>query len=390
VTLLVIAALSCATWVYLLAARGGFWRARERDDAGSPSTADELPWPRVVAVIPARDEAALIGATLGSLLRQDYRGSFAIIVVDDHSSDGTAAAARAAEDGSGRLTVLSAPNLADGWTGKLWAMHHGIDHARALPDPPDYLLLTDADIDYADDVLSALVRRAVRADLVLASLMARLHCQSFAERALIPAFVFYFQMLYPFAWVNRADRPTAAAAGGCMLVQRRALEAAGGVEAIRGELIDDCALARLLKRRGRIWLGLTERVRSVRASSGFAEIRRMVARCAYAQLGFSPWRLGAAAAAMSITYLAPPALALFGSGASQLLGALAWAMMALAFQPTLRLYAVSPAWGLALPAIAATYVAFTLDSAYQRLRGRGGVWKGRVHREPPAAADSGR
>lgn len=388
-TLLAIAALSCATWAYLLAARGGFWRATQRDDAGTPNAADESPRPRVVAVIPARDEAALISATLGSLLRQDYRGSFAIIVVDDHSSDGTAAAARAAAGGSGRLTVLSAPSLPEGWTGKLWAMHHGIDHARALPDPPDYLLLTDADIHYAEGVLAALVRRAVGADLVLASLMARLHCQSLAERALIPAFVFFFQMLYPFAWVNRADRPTAAAAGGCMLVQRRALEAAGGVEAIRGELIDDCALARLLKPHGRIWLGLTERVRSVRAGAGFAEIRRMVARCAYAQLRFSPWRLGAVAAAMIVTYLAPPALALFGSGPTQLLGALAWALMALAFQPTLRLYAVSPAWGLALPAIAATYLAFTFDSGYQHLRGRGGAWKGRIHREPPAAADSG-
>ena len=392
-TALFIAALSCAIWVYLLAARGGFWRAAQRDDAGLPTTPEKMHWPRVVAVIPARDEAALIGVAIGSLLRQDYRGSVALVVVDDHSTDGTAEAvarAAAAAGGSARVTVLAVPSLPDGWTGKLWALHHGIGHVQTLPDRPDYLLLTDADIDYADDTLTLLVRRTVGGNLVLASLMARLRCQSFAERALIPAFVFFFQMLYPFAWVNRADRPLAAAAGGCMLVQRHALQAAGGVEAIRGELIDDCALARLLKPHGRIWLGLTERVRSLRATATFSEIRRLVARCAYAQLQFSPWRLGGVTAGMVVVYLAPPALALFGSGAPQLLGALAWAQMALAFQPTLRLYAVSPWWGPALPAIAMTYVAFTLDSAYQYLRGRGGAWKGRVHCQPPASAASGR
>lgn len=385
--------LCCAIWAYLLAARGGFWRVAQLDDAASPSSPATLSWPRVIAVIPARDEAGLIGAAISSLLRQDYRGAFALVVVDDHSADGTAQAAAqaaAAVGGSERVTVLCAPDLPQGWTGKLWAMQHGLRHALTLADAPDYLLLTDADIEYTDDALTGLVRRSASHHLVLASLMARLHCQSFAERALIPAFVFFFRMLYPFAWVNRADRPTAAAAGGCMLVERHALQAAGGLEPIRGELIDDCALARLLKPHGPIWLGLTERVRSVRVNATFSDIRRMVARCAYAELLFSPWRLGGVAAAMLVTYVAPPALALFGSGAAQWLGALAWAQMALAFQPTLRLYAVSPGWGLALPAIAVTYVAFTLDSAYQHLRGRGGAWKGRVHRQPPAAAGSGR
>jgi hopene-associated glycosyltransferase HpnB len=287
--------------------------------------------------------------------------------------------AAAAASASDRVTVLAAPSLPDGWTGKLWAVHRGVGVAQTLPEPPDYLLLTDADVVYADDMLTALVRRTVRDHLVLTSLMARLRCQSFAERALIPAFIFFFQMLYPFAWVNRTDRATAAAAGGCMLVHRRSLQAAGGVEAIRGELIDDCALARLLKGYGPIWLGLTERVRSVRAYSSLDEIRRMVVRCAYAQLQFSPWRLACATAAMIVSFLAPPVLALLGNGTAQWLGALAWAQMALAFQPTLRLHAVSPWWGLALPAIAATYVVFTLDSAYQHMRGRGGEWKGRVH-----------
>ena len=387
-----IASLCCIVWVYLLAGRGGFWRAQQRDDTLQSTFPEDMHWPRVVAVMPARDEAMVIGETIGSLLRQDYRGSFAVIVVDDHSSDGTAAAAiqaAAAGSASGRVTVLAAPSLPDGWTGKLWAMHHGASHTQALPEPPDYLLFADADTHYADDTLTELVRRTVRDRLVLTSLMARLHCQSFAERALIPAFIFFFQMLYPFAWVNRADRATAAAAGGCMLVHRRTLQAAGGLEAIRGEIIDDCALARLLKRRGPIWLGLTERVRSVRAYASLAEIRRMIVRSAYAELRFSPWLLAGATAAMILTYLAPPALALFGSGAAQLVGALAWAQMALAFQPILRFYAVSPWWGLALPAIAATYIAFTLDSAYQHRRGRGGAWKGRVHREASSREASG-
>jgi hopene-associated glycosyltransferase HpnB len=380
---LLIASLSCIIWIYLLAGRGGFWRAAQRDDAHPTTGAEETHWPSVVAVIPARNEAAVIGGAIASLLRQAYRGSLAVIVVDDHSTDGTSAAARhAAATGSApeRVTVLAAPSLPDGWTGKLWAMRHGISHAEALPEPPDYLLLSDADVRYADDALTELVLRAVRDRLLLTSLMAKLHCQGFVERAMIPAFIFFFQMLYPFSWVNRADRATAAAAGGCMLVLRRSLEAGGGLEAIRGELIDDCALAGLLKAHGAIWLGLTERVRSVRAYASLAEIRSMVVRCAYAQLRYSPWQLMAATAAMTVAYLAPPALTLLGSGMAQLLGALAWIQMALAFQPTLRLYAVSPVWGLALPAIAATYVVFTLDSAYQHMRGRGGEWKGRVHR----------
>src|SRR5208283_4887082 len=266
----------CGIWVYLLAARGGFWRAAQRDDAWLPGTDDERSWPTVVAVMPARDEATVIAATVASLQRQDYRGRFSLIVIDDHSSDGTAvtaARAAAAANAADRLTVLSAPSLPEGWSGKLWAVQQGVRHAACAPQPPDYLLLTDADIAYAPNALSGLVRHSLRHGLVLNSLMARLHCQTLAERALIPAFIYFFQMLYPFAWVNRPERRTAAAAGGCMLVARRALQQAGGIEAIRGELIDDCALARLLKAHGPIWLGLSERVRSVRANASFAAIR---------------------------------------------------------------------------------------------------------------------
>ena len=385
-----VAALGCALWVYLLGARGGFWRAAQRDGTQAPAARPHLTtWPAVVAVIPARDEAALIAQTVVSLLRQDYRGRFAVIVVDDHSTDGTADVARQAAATTGqseRLTVLAAPRLPDGWTGKLWSVSHGVSHALAGPDPPDYLLLTDADIACAADTLASLVGRCVREDRVLASLMAKLRCQSLAERAFIPAFIFFFQMLYPFAWVNHPERRTAAAAGGCMLVQRTALQAVGGIEAIRDELIDDCALARLLKRHGAIWLGLTERARSTRANASLADIRHMVARSAYAQLRFSPALLVGTTAAMVVTFLTPPALAFLSNGAAQGLGALSWVLMALAAQPILRFYAVSPAWGLALPVIAAMYVAFTLDSAYQHWRGRGGAWKGRIHRAAPRAA----
>ncbi len=391
-TMLGVSLLCCAIWGWLLAARGGFWRCRQRDDRDAPAAPGGPPWPRVVAVMPARDEAQVVAASVASLLRQDYAGRLDVIVVDDHSSDGTEARARQAAaqaNASDRVSVLRAPDLPEGWTGKLWAVHHGVVHAQSESDPPVYLLLTDADIHYAENTLTELVRRSLDSRLVLSSLLARLHCQSFAERALIPAFVFFFQMLYPFAWVNRPDRRIAAAAGGCMLVERRALQAAGGIEAIRGELIDDCALARLLKRHGPIWLGLSARVTSIRANASFSELRRMVARSAYAQLSFSPWLLAGTVLAMGVTYLAPPLLVMLGSGVARVLGALGWALMALSFQPTLRLYALTPAWGLALPAIAATYTAFTLDSAYQHLRGRGGAWKGRVHRPASARAAAG-
>jgi len=392
-TVLAIAALSFVVWIYLLAARGGFWRAAQRDDRSMMLPGQHIVWPSIVAIIPARDEAALIGENISTLLGQDYRGSFRVIVVDDHSSDDTAAVARRTATAAGsseRVTVLAAPGLPDGWTGKLWALHHGIRSIQTLPEAPEYLLLTDADTRYADNTLTELVRWAVHDRLVLTSLMARLHCDSFAERALIPAFVFFFQMLYPFAWVNRRDRSTAAAAGGCMLVQRQALEESGGIPAIRDELIDDCALARLLKRRGGIGLSLTRRVQSARAYRSISEVRGMVIRCAYAQLGFSPWWLAVATGAMIVTYLAPPVLAVLGMGIPRLLGALAWAQMALALQPTLRFYGVSPWWGVAFPAIAAVYLVFTIDSACRHLRGKGGEWKGRIHRGAASHEISGR
>ncbi len=366
-----------AIWLYLLAARGGFWLARERDD--------DVPrwngaWPAVTAVIPARDEADCVGKTVASLLQQDYPGAFNVIVVDDQSRDGTAQVAQEAAamlGASDRLTVVEGRTLPAGWTGKLWAQHQGVTFAAGRP-PLDYLLLTDADIVYDAKALSWLVARAEQGRLVLTSLMVKLRCESFAERMFIPAFIFFFQMLYPFAWANDPRRSTAAAAGGCMLVRREALDAAGGMAAIRNALIDDCTLAKLLKTHGPIWLGLTDRVHSIRTYPAIADIRRMVSRSAYAQLRYSPLILAATIGGLALAYLAPVMLAIFSDGIPQFIGIFVWVMMALAFRPTLRFYGLSWPWAAALPLIAAIYMAFTLDSAYQHARGRGGMWKGRA------------
>jgi hopene-associated glycosyltransferase HpnB len=375
----IIAAVSLATWIYLILGRGAFWRARpwEADDrSGEPAA-----WPRVVSVVPARNEADMLPDTLASLLRQDYPGSFGIVLVDDHSEDGTADAARAIAaraQSKHPLTIAAAAALPPGWTGKLWAVRAGIARASEADERPDYLLLTDADIVYEPGAIRGLVASAHARDLALVSLMVELHCESAAEKALVPAFVFFFQMLYPFAWVRDPGRRTAAAAGGCMLVRRDALARAGGIDAIRTALIDDCALARVIKPIGPISLGLTRLARSCRRYPAFADIRRMVSRSAYDQLGQSPLLLAGTVAGMALCYVAPPLFAVFGSSLARGLGIAAWALMAVAFQPILRFYRRSPLWGLALPAIAATYVAFTLDSAYQHARGRGGLWKGRV------------
>lgn len=341
--------LSLAVWLYLLIARGGFWLARERDDGVAATPAR---WPAVVAVVPARNEADVIARSIGSLLGQDYAGPFRVVLVDDGSSDGTAAVAQSVKG--------------------------AIDGQRRL----DYFLLTDADIGHATDNLSHLIARAEQDGRVQVSLMAELSCASLAERFLIPAFVYFFQMLYPFGWVARRDRRTAAAAGGCTLVRRDALERAGGIAAIRSAIIDDCALARRLKAQGPIWLGLTRRATSLRPYGGFLKIGRMISRSAYAQLGYSPLALAGTVAAMAVVYLAPPLLVLFAEGLPRWLGLCAWLVMALTFQPMLRFYRQSPLWsllwGLALPAIGAAYSLFTVQSAVDFWRGRGGLWKGRV------------
>lgn len=391
-TLVFLAAIPAAIWIFLLLGRGFFWLARERDDTllsgGRQNDASALP--AVVAIVPARDEADVIARSIGSLLRQDYPGRFSVVLVDDLSTDRTAELARAAAHAAGatdRLVVLRGSDPPAGWTGKLWAMDRGFLHVQSQSEPPAFVLFTDADIAYAaPDAVERLVRGALARQLVLASLMVKLRCESLAERLLIPAFVFFFAKLYPFAWANDPRRRIAAAAGGCMLVRREALEAAGGLGRIRNALIDDCALGALLKEQGPIWLGLTSRVLSLRPYPAFSDIRRMVARSAYAELRYSPLRLAGAVAGMLATYLAPPLLTVFADGPARLLGIAAWALMAISFLPMLRFYGRSLLWAPVLPVIAAIYTAFTIDSALQHWRGKGGAWKGRFQ----APASTGR
>jgi hopene-associated glycosyltransferase HpnB len=371
-----------ALWAYLLAARGGFWLASDRDDSSEPPGPKK--WPAVMTVIPARDEAETIARCLQSIWAQNYPGRLDVVVVDDNSQDGTGTIAReAAANTHAPLAVLQGEPLPPGWTGKVWALKQGIDAALSQTVAPKYLLLTDADITYAPGALERLVARADKASTVLTSVMAKLHCKSFAERCFIPAFVFFFQMLYPFSWVNR--QKIAAAAGGCMLVRTDALARAGGIESIRNDVIDDCALARRLAAVGPIWLGLSKRVTSIRRYDTFGPIRRMVVRSAYTELRYSPLRLIGATIGMAVTFMAGPLLVIFAAGVAAWLGLAIWVAMAIAFQPTLRLYGLNPPWGAALPLIAFVYTIWTVESALQYVRGRGAAWKGRIQAAPRGA-----
>jgi len=375
----VIAIVCTAIWVYLIVARGAYWRAGVRDDTGIGAIPD--PWPSVAAVIPARNESECVARSVRSLLQQDYRGPLSIVVVDDDSDDGTGAVATGAAAGDARLSVIRTNGPGAGWTGKLWAVSQGI--AAAETSHPDYLLLTDADIEHAPDTVSWLVGQSSTGGYVLTSLMAKLRCVSLAEKIHVPAFIYFFQMLCPFAWVSRAGSSTAAAAGGCMLVRADAFASVGGIASIRSALIDDCSLAGKLKTVGPIWLGLTNRVHSIRPYPTFADVARMVSRSAYSQLRYSLLALTGTILGMAITFVAPPMLGLFASGLPRYLGLLAWAAMSLSFVPTLRYYRLSPIWSVALPGIALLYMTYTLQSAYQHFRRRGGQWKGRVHADAP-------
>jgi hopene-associated glycosyltransferase HpnB len=363
-----------AIWLYLLLLHRGFWLLRERDTAAVTQPAA---WPSVVAVVPARNEADVIQQSVGSLVAQEYPGPFHIVLVDDLSDDGSADLARGL--GSDRLTVLAGGPRPSGWTGKLWAMQQGSDLATTLQ--PEFFWFTDADIAHSPDNLRQLVARAESGGRVLVSLMARLHCKSTAEHFLIPAFVFFFDMLFPFGAVNNPRSKVAAAAGGCMLARRAALEKAGGIAAIRHNIIDDCALGRAMKAQGPVWLGLTDRAVSLRPYPHISDIRHMVTRTAYAQLGYSPLVLVGTLLGLAMVYLAPVMTALFAWGVSQLAGWFAWIIMAVMFQPILRFYRLSPLWGLALPLIGVFYAAFTLESAFMHWAGKGGMWKGRAQAE---------
>jgi len=357
-------ALALAIWIYLLAARGGFWRLLEETIPSAPSASA----PRVIVVIPARNEEASIAQAVQSLAAQAP-----VIVVDDASSDRTAELAREAG-----AEVVTARPLPAGWSGKLWAVSEGLNAAASRA--PDYWLLTDADIVHAPDNIAGLVDRARAGNYDLVSYMVLLACRSAAEQALIPAFVFFFFLLYPPAWIRDPRRATAGAAGGCMLVRREALDRIGGIARIRSELIDDCALAREIKRSGgRVWLGLTTQTRSIRGYGTFAEIGHMISRTAFTQLQHSWWLLAGTIVGLALTYLAPPMLTIFApAGAARGVGGLAWLIMTLVYLPAVRFYRRPWFWAPLLPAIASFYMGATVHSAIASLLGRGGMWKGRA------------
>ena len=360
-----IGSVSLAAWIYLLFFRGGFWRIRTNSDPPLVT-----PDKSVAVIVPARNEETVVGQAIASLLGQDYPGPFQVFLVDDHSTDATIQAAGT----HNRLTIVQAGPIPAGWTGKLWAVSEGLKHAER--HQPDYILLTDADIVHAPDSVSRLVARAQANDLDLTSWMVKLRCRTLAERALIPAFVFFFFMLYPPAWIASRRHKTAGAAGGCMLVRRSALERIGGIAAIRGELIDDCALAQAIKPAGNVWLGVTDDTQSIRPYDTFKEIGRMISRSAFTQLCYSMLLLGAILAGMAAIYLAPPLLLL--THAARPIGLATWALMTISYVPVLRFYRVPLAWAPLLPLIALFYMAATLDSAFRYWAGRGGEWKGRA------------
>ncbi len=368
------AAISVCIWVYLVLARGRFWR--EWVDAVGPFVGERK---RVVAVVPARNEADVIGRAVTSLLRQEGL-KVQVVVVDDASDDGTAEVARRAAVEAGapeRLVVIAGRALPEGWSGKLWAVQQGIEAAEKYA--PEYLLLTDADIEHRERNVGGLVARAERDDLGLASYMVKLHCDTLPEKLLIPPFVFFFFKLYPPRWIANRKRETAGAAGGCMLVRPDALERAGGIGAIRGEIIDDCALAGRVKKSGsKVWLGLTDAAQSVRPYTTFGEIGRMVARTAFNQLGHSGLTLAVAVIGLVLTYVVPVVVLLSGSRFAVECGLIALVLMIGAYLPMVRFYRINALWAVTLPLAAVFYMGATVMSAIHYWSGRGGQWKGRT------------
>ena len=386
-----ISLLSGLIWVGLLLFRGQFWRANQVLDP-TPPPLDLPEWPRVCAIVPARNEAEVLPMSLRSLLQQTYPGPFKILLVDDQSTDGTGKIAQEIATDLNKqpqLQVIQTDPLPPGWSGKLWAMHQGVQTLLAESAQPTYFLLTDADIQHDPNSLLSLVTKAEEEQRDMVSLMVLLRCQSIWEQLLIPAFVFFFQKLYPFPWVNQPQKQMAAAAGGCILVRRQALITTGGIETIRDALIDDCALAAAIKLtpnsqpNRNIWIGLTSSTLSLRSYDTLNSIWSMVARTAFTQLNHSALLLLGTVLGMFLVYIVPPIsipLGLYlGTISLSLAGLVTWVLMTLAYLPTIRHYQLSPIWAVSLPLIAVLYNLMTLDSARQHWQGRGGAWKGRIY-----------
>ncbi len=377
--------LSLVIWIFLLLFWGQFWRVNHQLEANKDKDIDNNILPTVCVIIPARNEADVIPVSLRSLLLQDYPGNFTIFLVDDQSSDGTANVAQQvayALDKTPQLQIVTSTSLPPGWTGKLWAMEQGLQTASTLT--PDYFLLTDADIEHDPSNLRRLVAKAEAQKLDLVSIMVRLRCQSFWEQLLIPAFVFFFQKLYPFSWVNNPKKATAAAAGGCILIHSEALNRIGGLQIIRQALIDDCSLAKAVKStNGKIWLGLSTLTYSLRPYDSLKTIWDMVARSAYTQLNYSPFLLIGSLLGMTLVYLLPPIAIIFGlvlgNWIITLISFIGYLLMTFAYFPIIRFYKCSPVFAFSLPIIAFLYTSMTIDSALQHWQGRGGAWKGRVY-----------
>jgi hopene-associated glycosyltransferase HpnB len=398
----VLGIIALAIWLHLFLGRGWFWRVRKLV-ADAPAEYALTEWPSVIAVVPARNEAKTIGRVVTSLVEQDYPGQFALIMVDDHSEDATAAIVRQVAEASSarkRVSIVSAPTLEAGWTGKVWALNAGVSSvevsegtalsenrsdtpdsaaASSADQAPSFYWFTDADVIHAPDTLRRLIVRAGRDKLDLASLMVLLQASTFPERALIPAFLYFFLMLYPPKWIADQELGTAGAAGGCILLKREALARITGLASIKGEVIDDCALAKAVKASGgTAWMGLTRKSTSLRAYRTFGEIRNLIARTAFTQLRYSSLLLAGTLAGMFLTYLAPVFLLFAHDRTARLLGFLAWLLMTLSFLPTIRFYGLSPLWAPFLPLTALFYTYATWLSAVRYWMGKGGQWKGRA------------
>ncbi|NEP79279.1 MAG: glycosyltransferase [Okeania sp. SIO3B3] len=379
--LLITIVLNLIIWIYLLIFRGKFWLADRRL---LPISETEIKknqyWPSISVIIAARNEAKLLRATLKSLLNQDYPGNFKIILVDDNSKDNTVNVAKYIAQQNNNLTkleVISAGNLPSGWSGKLWAINQGIRYAKKQTPAPDYFLFTDADIEYNSTNIRQLIIKAEQDNLALVSLMVKLQCQTLTEALMIPAFVFFFQKLYPFRWVNNPRNSTAAAAGGCILIRHQVLDEIGGIEVIKDALIDDCSLARAVKQKStnkKIWLGLTSDTKSRRSYPDLFSIWSMVARTAFTQLNYSPLLLVATVIGMKLTYLVPSLGIILGVIFSWweivAIALLARILMFLAYLPIVRFYQLSPIYAMSLPTVALIYTLIIIDSAWRHWRGR--------------------